>query len=278
MMRPADVIELGTESDLTVTILGCGSSSGVPRIGNDWGACDPHEPRNRRLRSSILVERGTDDRKTSLLVDTSPDLREQFLRSGTKRLDGVIYTHAHADQAHGIDDLRTVALLMGKRLDVYMDAPTTADLVPRFDYCFAARPGTGYPAILNQTLIEPSGGPIVVDGPGGPIEALPFAVGHGPIGSLGFRFGPLAYTPDVNEIPDEAFARLQGIECWIVDALRYRPHPSHAHLALSLSWLERAKARLGILTNLHLDMDYATLVRDLPAGVIPAHDGLIVKA
>lgn len=249
---------------MRITILGCGSSAGVPRIGNDWGACDPAEPRNRRRRCSILVER----QGTRVLVDTSPDLREQLLDAGVSDLDGVIWTHDHADQTHGIDDLRVLALLRRRRVDVYGDAETLGSIRRKFDYCFADK--RGYPAILDPHLIE---GPIRI----GALEFHPFAQDHGTMPSLGLRFGTVGYSNDVVELGEEAFAALAGIEVWIVDALRYKPHPTHAHLERTLGWIERLHPRRAILTNMHIDMDYRALAAALPAGVEPAYDGMVVE-
>ncbi len=264
---------------LRATILGCGSSGGVPRIGNHWGACDPKEPRNRRRRCSLLVEQWDQDesKKTTVLVDTSPDMRDQLLDANVNWIDGVLMTHDHADQSHGIDDLRMVALNGRRRVDVWMDEPTSATLTRRFDYCFKQLPGSGYPAILNEHRIATFGVPIRIEGAGGTIEAIPFDQDHGNIRSLGFRFGPLAYSADVVGVPEDSFAILQGVDTWILDALRYTPHPTHAHLSLSMKWLENTQIRLGILTNMHVDLDYQTLVRDLPESVRPAHDGMTIE-
>lgn len=272
--RDASPLRLGTEEGLRFTILGCGSSAGVPRIGNDWGACDPTEPRNRRRRCSMLVERG----QTKVLVDTSPDLREQLLDVGLRHIDGVLYTHEHADQAHGIDDLRALALLMRRQVDVYMDEPTRAALLPRFEYCFEEKPGTGYPAILKLHPMAQNGKEMSIRGEGGRIRFTPFLQHHGGINSLGFRFGDVAYSSDLVGLPEESFALLEGLSCWIVDALRYRPHPSHAHLDKALEWIDRLKPKCAVLTNLHIDLDYQTLKNELPPGVIPAYDNMVIEA
>jgi phosphoribosyl 1,2-cyclic phosphate phosphodiesterase len=260
-------------SGLRVTILGSGSSGGVPRIGGpdgqgDWGACDPNEPKNRRRRCSILVERGG----TQLLVDCSPDMREQLIAARVSRLDAVFITHDHADQCHGLDDLRMVAQNMMRRVPVYTEEQTLRTLTQRFDYCFTSK--GGYPAILDKHLIERPFKALTIEGKGGPIEVLPFDQDHGGMTSLGFRFGPIAYSSDVVGLDDAAFAALEGVDVWIVDALRYRPHPTHAHVDLTLSWIAKVKPRRAILTNLHIDIDYATLKRSLPEGVEPAYDGL----
>tara|TARA_R110000824_G_scaffold155226_1_gene327477 strand:- start:25960 stop:26769 length:810 start_codon:yes stop_codon:yes gene_type:complete len=264
---------------LRATILGCGSSGGVPRIGGHWGACDPAEPRNRRRRCSLLVEQWDQDpeQKTTVLIDTSPDMRDQLLDANVNWIDAVLFTHDHADQSHGIDDLRMVALNGRRRVDVWMDEPTSATLTTRFDYCFRQLPGTGYPAILNEHRIGDFGQPIRIEGAGGTIEAIPFDQDHGSIRSLGFRFGPLAYSADVVGVPEDSFSIIKGIECWIVDALRYAPHPTHAHLDLSLEWLDLAQVSLGILTNMHVDLDYQTLAKSLPDHVVPAYDGMSIE-
>ncbi len=268
------MIDLGTNEGLKVTILGSGSSGGVPRIGGHWGACDPSEPKNNRLRCSLLVERGD----TNVLVDTSPDLRQQLLNVECERLDAVLYTHDHADQAHGVDDLRMVAYNMLQRVDVYMDEPTSKTMNTRFGYCLKQREGSYYPPILSEHPMPKPGSTLTIEGPGGAIDAIPFLQHHGEIDSLGFRFGPIAYSADVVGLPQESFEILEGIECWIVDALRYKPHVSHAHLDLTLEWLARVKPKLGIITNLHIDMDYQTLARELPEGVIAAYDMLQINA
>lgn len=253
-----------------VTILGSGSSGGVPRIGGDWGACDPDEPRNRRMRCSILVQHGA----TNALIDTSPDMREQLLMAHIGHLHGVLYTHSHADQANGIDDLRMVVMNMRKRVNVYADEVTFNELNARFGYCFSQAEGTSYPAILNGHLIHDVAH---VEGPGGVIEAKPFLVDHGGAHCVGYRFGHFAYTPDIVRLPEEGFAAIAGVDCWIVDALRYTPHPTHTHLARTLEWIARVKPKLAVLTNLHIDMDYQTLLRELPEGVVPGYDGMVLE-
>ena len=191
-------------SDLTITILGCGSSGGVPRIGPaGWGACDPKNPRNRRLRCSILVERGAGGAKTQVLVDTSPDLREQMLRAGVQRLDGILMTHPHADHTHGIDDVRPLVISMRRRIAMWMDEATSRDLRSKFGYIFETPPGSSYPPLLTEARLV-HGAAVRVEGPGGAIEALPFRLSHGEIDALGLRFGDIAYTPDLNRVPEPA--------------------------------------------------------------------------
>jgi phosphoribosyl 1,2-cyclic phosphate phosphodiesterase len=260
---------------LTVTILGCGSSGGVPRPGLGWGACDPTNPKNRRRRCSLLVERGSGAR-TRVLVDTSPDLREQLLDAGADWLDGVFYTHEHADHTHGIDDLRGPFIHRRRRIDAYVDEATARVLRQRFDYCFVTPPGSEYPPILNEHRIA-AGTPIAVAGEGGPITVLPFLQDHGDLPSLGFRFGPVAYSSDLVDLPEASIPALAGLDLWIVDALRYRPHPSHFSVDEALAWIERIKPRRAILTNMHSDLDYAELKARLPAHVEPAYDGMTIK-
>jgi len=261
---------------LKFTILGCGSSGGVPRIGNNWGACDPEEPRNRRLRCSLLIEREADAGTTRVLIDTSPDLREQLLVSGVGALDGVLYTHEHADHTHGIDELRVVAINMRRRVAAFADAATADMLRARFGYCFEAPPGSEYPPIVTLGGLV-AGQPIVIDGKGGPIEAVPFTVLHGNMAVLGFRIGDVAYTPDISGMNDDSHRWLADLDLWIVDALRDTPHPSHFTVAEALAWIERLQPRRAILTNMHVDLDYATLRRTLPASVEPAYDGLSME-
>jgi phosphoribosyl 1,2-cyclic phosphate phosphodiesterase len=262
---------------LAVTILGCGFSGGVPRPGLGWGACDPNNPKNRRRRCSILVERtAPEGGKTRVLVDTAPDLREQLLDADVNELDGVLFTHEHADHTHGIDDLRGLFIRHRRRIDIYADAPTWKMLSNRFGYCFETPPGSNYPPILTYHGIAPGEG-VSIAGAGGAITALPVLHDHGDIPSLGFRFGATAYSPDLVAMPEESVAALQGLDLWIVDALWYRPHPSHFHLDLTLAWIDRLKPRRAILTNMHSDLDYDVLRAKLPAHIEPAYDGMRVE-
>ncbi len=268
---------------LEITILGCGSSGGVPRIGGPggagyWGACDPSNARNRRRRCSILVQRKSDAGTSTVLVDTSPDMREQLIDARISALDAVLITHDHADQLHGLDDLRMVAMNMRKRIDVYSDAATFAGVMARFGYCFVQPAGSDYPPILNAHQIPEPFEPFALAGAGGDIPVEAFSMTHGKIESLGYRFGSIAYSSDVDHLDDKAFAALKDVDCWIVDALRYTPHPSHSHVARTLEWIERVKPRRAILTNLHTDLDYETLRRELPPGVEPAFDGMVLTA
>lgn len=263
---------------LTVTILGCGSSGGVPRPGSGWGACDPSDPRNRRRRCSILVERSGTGGTSRVLVDTSPDLREQLISAEVPALDGVLMTHDHADHTHGIDDLRGLVLHTNKRIRIYADTSTETSLRQRFGYLFETPPGSYYPPILDLDQIT-AGRPQTVEGAGGPITALPFRVEHGPnYEALGFRFGGLAYLPDVSLIPPAAMETMADLDVLILDCLRETPHPSHFHLAQSLDAIATLKPRRAILTNLHVDLDYARLSRRLDGHVDVAFDGMTVVA
>ncbi len=251
---------------MRITILGCGSSGGVPRIGNEWGACDPAEPKNRRRRCSILVADGD----TTVLVDTSPDLREQLLDADVDDLDAVIWTHDHADQTHGIDELRVLAIRHRRRVVTWGDKATLDSLGAKFGYCFAQPADSWYPAILESNEIT---GPFTI----GDLEIVPIEQDHGSMPSLGLRFGPVGYSNDCVTLPEAAFAALAGIRVWIVDALRYRPHPTHAHLERTLEWIARLKPERAIITNMHVDLDYHTLKRELPPGVEPAYDGMVIE-
>ena len=258
---------------LRATILGCGSSGGVPRLGGIWGACDPQNPKNRRRRCSLLLERFTDQGTTRVLIDTTPDMRDQLLTAGVGHLDAVVYTHSHADHVHGIDDLRMIVFNTRKRLPVWADGPTQDALLSRFGYAFVQPAGSPYPPILDLNTID---GPVEIGGAGGVITLIPFAADHGSMDTLGFRIGALAYLPDAVAIPEESWPTLAGLEWFIVDALRYTPHPTHAHLDMTLGWIERAAPGRAVLTNMHIDLDYATLDAQTPAHVTPAYDGMTI--
>jgi phosphoribosyl 1,2-cyclic phosphate phosphodiesterase len=261
-------------AELRFTILGCGSSGGVPRLGGHWGACDPTNPRNNRRRCSLLIEREAETGTTSVLIDSSPDLRMQLLDAGIGALDGVVYTHSHADHVHGLDDLRMIVFNMRKRLPVWADGATQNDLLSRFGYAFVQPPGSAYPPILELNSLD---GELTIDGAGGPITLSAFRVKHGNIDSLGIRVGDLAYLPDVSDLYPESWAALQNLDCWILDALRRDPHPSHTHLANSLDWIAQAKPRRAVLTNMHIDLDYQTVLEETPDHVTPAYDGMVIR-
>ncbi|MEM0986636.1 MAG: MBL fold metallo-hydrolase [Pseudomonadota bacterium] len=261
---------------LRLTLLGTGSSGGVPRVDGNWGVCDPNNPKNRRRRCGALVELFSpgSERPTQVLIDTAPDLREQVLDVGLTACDGVLFTHDHADQTHGIDDVRVLSYRMRKPLPAHMDAETRATLLPKFRYVFEGE--SGYPAILDRQADLVPGEIRAIEGPGGVLEALPLRQQHGKIVSLGFRFGPIAYCNDVNALPEETLAELEGVEVLILDALRYTPHPSHADVETALGWVAQVGPRRAVLTNLHVDLDYETLKRELPQGVEPAYDGIAI--
>lgn len=263
---------------LEITILGCGSSGGVPRADGDWGDCDPAEPKNFRTRCSLLVRRlgeGGAGAQTTVLVDASPEMRLQTARAGVKRVDAVLLTHDHADQVHGLDDVRAFYLRQQARIPCWMDAATEATMMRRFGYIFEGE--GGYPAICDRAAIPPHGQAWSVGGPSGVIPITTFDQDHGGVRSVGYRFGGVAYSSDVVRLDEAAFEALAGVDIWIVDALRRRPHPTHAHLDRALEWIARVKPKRAILTNMHLDMDFAQLKAELPAGVEPAYDGLVLQ-
>ena len=261
-------------SRLRFTVLGCGSSGGVPRIGGHWGEYNPDNPKNRRTRCSMLVERLGPHGITRVLIDTSPDLREQLLRAEVGELDAVAFTHSHADHMHGLDDLRQITFNMRARLAVWADSDTQEALLNRFGYVFIQPPDSNYPPICDLRAIH---GPFEISGAGGIIRLEPFRVEHGNIDALGFRIGGLAYLPDVSEIPEPAWAHLQGLDCWVLDALRRTPHPTHAHLALALEWIARARPASAVLTNMHIDLDHDDVARETPDHVRPAYDGMVLE-
>jgi phosphoribosyl 1,2-cyclic phosphate phosphodiesterase len=250
---------------MKVTILGCAASTGVPRIDGVWGDCDPAEPRNRRSRCSILVEEGD----TRLLIDTSPDLRQQFLANGITRISGILWTHDHADQTHGIDDIRFLAYGARRQIPAYGDAFTLERLDRKFGYCFH-KGSDGYPPIIETRLID---GPFSIGG----LDVIPIRQHHGRIQSLGFRFGDFAYSNDVSAMDDDSFAALAGIRLWVVDALRYEPHPSHSHLDQTLDWISRVRPERAVLTNMSIELDYRRLLAELPDGVEPGYDGMVLE-
>ena len=268
---------------LRLTILGCGSSGGVPRVGGDWGACDPSNPKNRRTRGSLLVERKAagapwgPETTTTVLVDTSPDMRAQLLAADVRRLDAVLLTHDHADQTHGVDDLRAFWMRQRARVPVYMDEATAAVMTHRFAYCFRQPEGSPYPAIADARVTLGPGVETVVEGPGGPITALALDQDHGFVRSLGFRFGAAAYSNDVVELPDATMAALADLDLWIVDALQDGPHMSHAHVDKTLGWIERLAPKRAVLTNMHQSLDYEALTARCPPGMQPAWDGMRIE-
>lgn len=250
---------------MKITILGCGTSTGVPKIGGKWGVCDPENPKNRRRRSSIFIE----EQDTKILIDTTPDLREQCLAANIDHIDGVLYTHDHADHTHGIDDLRAIKHIMKRRVEAYGNAQTMSALKHRFEYIFTGK--NGYPAILNSNVIGDGEFKI------GSLPVQPFDLIHGNSITLGFRCDKMAYTTDLNAIPDESEVHLHGLDLWIVDCLRPEPHPTHSHLEQTLSWIEKFKPKRAILTHMTWDLDYAELKKSLPDHIEPAFDGMVIR-
>jgi phosphoribosyl 1,2-cyclic phosphate phosphodiesterase len=255
------------------TIMGCGSSAGVPRPALGWGKCDPNNPRNRRRRCSLLVERTSEGGTTCIVIDTSPDLREQLIDANIDHIDAVFLTHEHADQTHGIDDLRSVVLHTRRRIPVYLNESTGKDIMHRFAYCFVSPPGSDYPPILNAHSVE-AGESRSIDGKGGEVKLSAFLLKHGNIPALGYRIGDAAYTPDLSDIPRESWPYLENLDLWIVDGLRYAPHPSHFSVSDALSWIDRFKPKRAVITNMHSDLDYEVLRQSLPDGVAPGYDGM----
>lgn len=261
-------------AEMKITILGCGSSGGVPRIGGHWGACDPSEPKNRRGRCSILVERVTEAGTTTVLIDSSPDMRTQLLDAEVGRLDALLFTHAHADHTHGLDDLRMIVINMRERLPVWADEPTKKALMTRFGYAFVRPEGSMYPPILDMQDIE---GVVTIDGPGGALTFQPMLVDHGGMDALGFRVNDVVYMPDVVKIPQDVWPHLQDMRCWIIDALRRDPHPTHSHLEQTLGWIADVAPTHAVLTNMHNDLDYETLAAETPDHIDPAYDGMVLR-
>ncbi len=257
---------------MKITVLGCGGSGGVPfpdgSPGGNWGVCDPDNPRNRRRRVSILVKQD----ETTLLVDASPDLRAQLLDSGPGRIDAVLFTHSHADHCHGLNELRTMVAANGGPIDAYMDRPTREALTRRFAYAFTSSHVSNgfYTPILNDVSIE---GPVEIGG----VRVVPFVQQHGRETSLGFRFGDFAYSTDVTALDAAAFAALDGVDLWILDCLRERPHPTHSHLEQSLEWIARVAPARAVLTHMNHQIDYEYLKSRCPPGVEPAYDGMVLE-
>ena len=258
---------------LNLTILGCGSSAGVPRPALGWGACDPKNPKNRRRRCSLLAEQTSEHGITRVVIDTSPDLREQLIDANVDHIDAVFLTHEHADQTHGIDDLRSVVLHQRKRIPVYLNQSTAAHILLRFSYCFVSPPGSEYPPILDHHAIE-AGESRTIEGKGGRVTLSAFLLQHGNIPALGYRIGDAAYTPDANDIPPASWPFLENLDLWIIDGLRYTGHPSHFSVNEALAWIERFKPRRAVITNMHSDLDYEVLRQSLPTHVVPAYDGM----
>ncbi len=262
---------------IRLTVLGCASSPGVPRITDDWGNCDPENPKNRRRRPAALVERiGENGGVTRVAIDTGPDFREQMLSANVMSLDAVVYTHPHADHIHGIDDLRSFALQRRELVDVYADRPTLDRLLQGFGYCFKTPEGSAYPPILRANLIDHNK-PVEIAGEGGLLSLQPLPQNHGMITSLGFRAGTIAYCPDVSGFPEKTEQALQGLDYLIIDALQYRRHPSHLSLEEALDWIARLSPKHAVLTHMHVPLDYETVMGETPDNVEPAYDGMVIE-
>ncbi|ANP44491.1 MBL fold metallo-hydrolase [Candidatus Viadribacter manganicus] len=261
---------------LRVTVLGCGSSGGVPRATGDWGVCDPNEPKNRRTRCGIMLQKWNGQatsasEATTVLIDTPPELRQQLADAAPSHLDAVLISHDHADQIHGFDDIRAFFIKQRSQIPTFIDAKTRLSFMQRFGYAFMSE--GGYPAIARDAGHMTPLIPVEIDGPGGKLEVLPLDQDHGFSRSLGFRIGPIAYSNDLVDMPEATLAQLGGLQLWIVDALRDTPHPTHAHVAKALEWILELKPQRAVLTNMHIDLDYQALKARLPLGVEPAYDG-----
>lgn len=267
-----------------LTLLGTGSSGGVPRANGDWGLCDPANPKNRRRRCAALLEYAQSQEAldrgesvTRIVIDTSPDFREQMLSAAVPRIDGVVITHDHADQTHGLDDLRAFAILQRERIAVWMDEPTRETLFERFSYAFVSPPGSLYPAILDARAMPEPGCALDINGPGGTVSITPFLQEHGRINSLGFLSGGIAYSADINALPDASADVIAGVDCWAVDALRDESHPTHFNVSDALAAIARIKAKTAVLTNLHNTLDHTALTQRLEPHIYAGYDGLRIQ-
>ncbi len=256
---------------MKVTILGCGASGGTPTIGGvdgmgDWGICDQNNSKNLRLRASILVELNN----TKIIVDSSPDLRTQCLANGIDKIDGVLFTHDHADHTHGIDELRRLSFSTGSIIQIYGTNDTLVNLKNRFSYAFKERTA-GYPPFINANNISDTDPFSIKD-----INVIPYPQNHGLSISIGYRFDTIAYSTDLISLPNESYKCLSGIDILIIDALRYNPHPTHANVKTALSMIERIQPKRAILTHMSPDLDYQKLLEQLPESIEPAYDGMVI--
>lgn len=252
----------------TVTILGCGGSLGVPVIGNDWGQCDPENPKNRRTRAAVMIECAG----YRVLIDTPPDIRHQLLREGIAGIDALLFTHHHADHTNGLDDLRPVAWRNKKPLDVYAHRQTIDELRLRFPYIFNEMTGNAGDLYKPFMRLHEVARQQMIGG----IPITAFEQDHHTCISMGFRIGGFAYSTDVAHLDEAAFAALDGVDTWVVDCTRREPHPSHSHMERTLSWIERVNPRRAYLTHMNYTMDYDTIEASTPAHVSPAYDGLVL--
>lgn len=255
---------------MRVTVLGCGSSSGVPMIGCTCPVCSSKNPKNKRTRVSLYIEINT----VGLLIDSSPDLRQQALACGVKKADAVLYTHGHADHTHGVDDLRSFNYLGNKELPVYGDADTLASLQQRFTYVFRPKPDNIWvrPCLVPNVIPRGNIVNLAVQG----VDIVAFEQLHGRTTSLGYRIDKFAYSTDTHELPESAYKALEGIDVWVVDCLRYTESVTHSHLKRTLEWIARVKPRQAILTHMAHDFDYDKLAAELPPGVVPGYDGMVI--
>lgn len=255
------------------TLLGTGSSGGVPRVGNQWGNCDPGNPKNRRRRCALLVESLSESGNTSVLIDAGVDLREQLLSADVSHLDGVLLTHSHADHIFGLDDLRQLAMVMKTPIPVHMDAKTAETVMPAFGYVFHQAPTSSYPAFCTHVEINHDR-VTTIDGAAGSMDFQPLIAEHGDIHSLGFRVGNIAYLPDMKRISDSnSIKALENLDVLIVDCLREINHPAHLSLNESLAFIEQVNPKRAVLTNMHSDLDYQALLERLPKHIVPGFDG-----
>lgn len=261
---------------LRLTILGCSSSPGVPRIFGDWGNCDPKEPKNRRTRCAALIERIGANGTTTVAIDCGPDFRQQMISAEVDRLDAILLTHPHADHIHGIDDIRSFMQNQRMQIPVHADRDTYERVYEAFAYAFTTPSGSAYPPVARHVEIRPLE-PFTIEGPGGPLSVLPLEQEHGRIHSLGFRFGPIAYCTDVSDFPDETVEALRGLDHIVIDTLQYKRHPSHLSLEQSLGWIDRLGAKSATLTHMHTPLDYETVRRETPDHVEPAYDGYRIE-
>jgi phosphoribosyl 1,2-cyclic phosphate phosphodiesterase len=255
---------------MKLTVLGCGPSGGVPLSHGEWGACDPTDPRNNRTRTSVAL---TFDSGHIWLIDASPDLRQQLLREQIKQVAGVLLTHSHADHINGLDDLRPFYFAYQQQIQLHADAKTLQELRGKFPYFFTQPEGAEAVYPLFFKFHELTLQPFDIEG----IRVIPFQQNHGYSSSLGFRFPTFAYSTDVVSLSSEALALLEGIDLWLVDCMDRVPRPTHAHLELTLSWIEKIKPKKTLLIHMSQSMDFKALCRQLPLGVEPAYDGLTLN-
>ncbi len=257
-----------------LTILGCGASSGVPIIGCECAVCCSDNPKNKRLRASVVFE---NESGSKLLIDASPDLRQQALANNITQVDGLIITHAHADHCHGLDDFRPFNFSKNDAIDLVATQYTMNELKERFAYVFKEHKHQygWYKPAFNERIIDVQNAPASVEVAG--MKTIIFQQTHGRINTLGVRVGDIAYSTDVNHLSDAAFAALAGVEIWVVDCLRYTPAPTHSHLEQTLKWIERVKPKRAILTHMAHEIGYDELRHILPTNVEPAYDGMILE-